>query len=107
MKTCKTCRWWKPAPDDYRDRDREHTVMLGEDLRGLYWAGPDEEPLPTAELEALSVAQHGYLVRECEAPKILFYQRPDRTGAAVVDGSGYRAALVTAEDFGCVLWEGK
>lgn len=27
--------------------------------------------------------------------------------AMVVDGSGYFAALKTAEDFGCVLWEAK
>lgn len=34
------------------------------------------------------------------------YEIP-KTGAYVVDGSGYYAALCVADDFGCNLWEAK
>ena len=48
---------------------------------------------------------HGYTLRYCQHPKILFYQRPEINGATVMDGSEFKACLVTAPDFGCVLHE--
>lgn len=44
-------------------------------------------------------------VRFCKHPKLEFCQRPERNALAVIDGSEYYAALLTGEDFGCVLHE--
>ncbi len=33
-----------------------------------------------------------------------FYERPDKDGACVADGSEYYASLITGEDFGCSLY---
>lgn len=93
MKTCQTCRWWRLVQGDdesYRIRN----LVVGNH--------------PTTHevfSESQAVQLHGYRVRQCLAPKLLFYQRPSRNGLAMLDGSGYFAALVTGEDFGCVLHE--
>lgn len=48
-----------------------------------------------------------FAVRRCMHPKLLFCERPvEDDGFCVADGSIYRAALYTAERFGCVLHEG-
>lgn len=89
--TCKTCRHWQIGKDD-----RYSTI--------LFPYRPDKD-WEQCETEAEVVAVYGYRVRRCHHPKLLFYQRPERHAAAVCDGSEYKASLVTAEDFGCVLHE--
>ena len=47
-----------------------------------------------------------FVVGRCRHPKLLFCERPlSPDGFAVADGSVYRAALFTAESFGCVQHE--
>ena len=92
MNLCKTCVFWKfSAEDEYEPGDQvarpRHPVTF--------------EP----QSEEQTNTDHGYVVRYCKHPKILFYERPEIDGAAVVDGSEYHAALLTAEAFGCVLHE--
>lgn len=41
----------------------------------------------------------------CKSPKVSFYETPCFGGASVVDGSQYRAELLTSPDFGCVNFE--
>ena len=41
----------------------------------------------------------------CKSPKISFYETPCFGGASVVDGSQYKAELITSPDFGCVNFE--
>lgn len=88
--TCATCRHWVEQDDRYE------VVRLGRNPESG-WA--------MCETEEDSTKVFGYRVRHCTNPKIVFYQRPDENGAAVVDGSQYQAALLTAERFGCVLHE--
>lgn len=88
MSTCKSCKHWTIKSDVSRIVFPPHPVTF-------------KHPADEAQV----VQTYGYRVRYCLHPKILFYQRPERDGAAVVDGSQYHAALLTAEDFGCVLHE--
>lgn len=92
MNTCKTCNYW------VQHEDRYHSICFPR-KPGSAWEQCDDE----AEV----VAIFGHRVRVCEHPKVLFYQRPERDGAAVCDGSEYAAELLTAEDFGCVLHSAK
>lgn len=89
MQTCKTCKHWQ------QDKRRDCTICFP------YHPGT----LDQLEDEDAVVALFGHRVRECKHPKVLFYQRPEIDGAAVVDGSEYAASLLTAEQFGCVLHE--
>lgn len=90
MNTCKTCKWWQLGEDDRYGR-----VLFPEDPE-TYEQELDEEK---------NAARWGHRARRCRHPRLLFYQRPDRDAAAVCDGSQYKAALLTGEDFGCVLHE--
>lgn len=94
MNHCKTCKWWEETKqDEYRNGGHEL----------IFPYRPDTQRRVQSEKEESLV--YGHLIRYCGNPKILFYQRPTIDGAAVVDGSEYAAALITAEEFGCVLHE--
>lgn len=90
MRTCKDCKHWKKG-EDYDEGDKV--------------ARPYHPVTFDPQTEEKTVETYGYAVRYCEHPKILFYERPEIDGAAVVDGSDYFAALLTAESFGCILHE--
>ena len=91
MPTCKTCLFWK--------------MQRKEGYSHAEWAIFPEDPITYAIPETLGAVRErwGYLVAYCTHPKVLFYQRPTRDGAAVYDGSQYDASLITGEDFGCRL----
>ena len=78
---CQTCRWWTPA-DDYNE--------IAHPL------DPTNDYLPMAM---------PFEVRLCKSPKLLFYERPAIDGGTVVDGSQYKASLLTGPEFGCVNHE--
>lgn len=90
MQTCKTCKHWLIAKEDRAD-----------DLISPY----DPVTYKREETEEAIAAKWGHNVRYCKHPKLQFYQRPDKDGLAVIDGSDYYAALLTGEDFGCILHE--
>ncbi len=79
---CKTCVWWTDGDNDWNEiLNPRHPVTY-------------------------EVMETTFEVRECKHPKLLFCERPvEANGFAVADGSNYRAALYTAEDFGCVRHE--
>jgi len=83
MSNCKNCRWWTPV----------------EGYDGV--ANPvDEETYEPKEM--------GYEVRTCKHPELTFCETPiSADGFGIADGSGYKANLYTAENFGCVRWEGE
>jgi len=83
LQNCKTCKWWLVDDDE-----RYARITQPEDIdTGVKMELPFE-------------------VRHCYSPRLLFYERPlESCGAAVVDGSMYQAALLTAEDYGCPLHE--
>jgi hypothetical protein len=89
---CATCRHWQEHEDEQRSWD-----LI------LYPYHPGTHRPTQTESEAAKV--FGYRVRYCRHPKIEFWQRPQVDGACVVDGSEYRAELITGEQFGCVLHE--
>lgn len=91
MKQCGTCRHWLIRDEE----DRENRVIFP------YHPVTYEQPEDEAEAAKL----YGHRARVCHSPKVLFYQRPAIDGAAVMDGSEYRASLITGEQFGCVLHE--
>jgi hypothetical protein len=76
---CETCGWWQEASTN-DDRARFNDASLRESY--------------TYEIIAA--------VRFCHSPALRFSERPADDGAAVVDGSGYFAALLTGPQFGCV-----
>lgn len=87
---CATCKWW----------------LLNEDTRASRVIfPPDPVTYEQEETEEANTAKWGHRVRQCTHPRVLFYQRPDKGGAAICDGSEYRAELLTGEDFGCTLHE--
>lgn len=83
MKTCDTCKHWQDYDNGFYD-----DILRPRD--------PDTyEPM---ELP--------FDVRMCTSPKLLFCERPvEENGATVRDGSEYKAELLTAAKFGCVLHE--
>lgn len=94
MNTCKTCLHWV-IPQDSEDSYRCREI-----------ASPrDPVTYKQEKTEEAIAAKWGYNVRVCKHPKLEFCQRPEQDGFALVDGSEYYAALVTGEDFGCVLYE--
>ena len=87
MNTCKTCKYWvDPDPDDdfYADNainDR------------------DENCCPTP-------IRSGFQCKVCEMPGKTYFEPPKEiNGFALIDAEMYYAALITAEDFGCVRHE--
>lgn len=93
MERCKTCKHWVLGEADEYNR-----------LIFPYKPGDDWNQCETEE-EAATL--FGHRVRRCRNPKLLFYQRPEISGAAVMDGSEYKAELITGEDFGCVNHESR
>lgn len=95
MNTCKTCRWWV-TPDE---GSRAGIVMreIGEAF-DLFGPHAEWDTEPPHEIAAQTV-------RRCASPKLLFYEVPEKSGAAVCDGSQYWGCLATGEDFGCVNHE--
>jgi len=81
---CKNCKFWITTKE-------YHTIINPED--------PD-----TFEI----MKNLPFEVRYCKSPKITFYERPiEDNGATVIDGSQYKAALITAPKFGCVQFQKK
>lgn len=82
---CKNCRYWGN--------------LKGEEGRlSEYYSPTDPDTFEPMASE--------FKVKHCTNPKLLFCERPlDKNGFSVVDGSNYFASLITAEDFGCVLFE--
>lgn len=80
---CSTCKHWNLGDPDLFDEITH--------------------PMDPDTYEAMEMP---FRVGRCTHPKLLFCERPvEHDGLAVADGSNYRAALYTAEDFGCVRWE--
>lgn len=89
MNKCKDCKWWGVV-------DRKQEISGHFDIVAPY----DPDTYKPMDLP--------FKVQYCLCPKVLFCERPlESDGACVADGSGYMAALLTAEDFGCVLFEPK
>lgn len=104
---CRTCKWWRDdnekGPSVMATERGDMMANLGERLKdeALEQARYLDENDPAyAELRARFPE-----VRVCSHPKLVFYEMPLRDGAAVLDGSGYKAQLVPAEDYGCVNHE--
>lgn len=85
QQTCRSCKWWT-KPED----------QMGEEYNVLHPIDPDTfEPMVFP-----------FDVRICKCPRILFGEHPvESCGACVIDGSGYMAKLLTAENFSCSLHE--
>lgn len=90
MNQCVTCRYWKLSKE-YPEVDF------------IYPYHPTTYDRADNITEVKST--WGHLVGVCTSPHVLFYERPTKNGATVMDGSQYMARLVTGEDFGCVLHE--
>ena len=91
-RTCSTCSFW------VLDKDDSYNEIISPNHPGTY-----EQIDPTEEGgEAKIAALWGHNVRRCRSPKVTFYQRPEKDGATVCDGSGYMAELLTGQDFGCI-----
>ena len=89
-KICKNCKFWSKE----KQHERYDKIMIPFD------------PVTYDDLtEEETINLFGYLAGYCVNDKIVFFQRPEINGAAVCDGSEYKACLITGEKFGCVLWE--
>ena len=89
---CKTCKFWT-IPEEY--------------MGALELAAPRS---PMDEwVHVIDAAKQcelfGYATAYCTSPNIKFYERPNKDGASVADGSEYMAVFITGEDFGCTLHE--
>lgn len=85
MSRCSTCKHWRAPEHD------GHTELVCSPID----TDGDWLPMPMP-----------FEVRRCASPKLQMFERPLTPDAAsVVDGSNYRAALVTGPDFGCVHHE--
>lgn len=80
MPTCETCVFWQIKPNQEYQASR--LAVLNEDYEPV-------EPQP-------------FEVRRCHSPKLRDYERPERDGAATMDGSQYFSALFTGPDYGCI-----
>ena len=88
---CNTCKYWVKTKDNNSYR--------GDDII----SPRDPESYEQEEGEEAIAAKWGHTVRFCGHPKLEFSQRPESNAMAVIDGSEYWAALLTGEDFGCIL----
>ena len=88
--TCSTCKHW------VLDKDDRYNSLISPE---------DPVTYEHEETEEAIAAKWGHAVRRCRCPKITFYQRPERDGATVCDGSEYMAELLTGQDFGCIHHE--
>lgn len=85
---CGKCKYW------LLDKDDEYNKII-------FPYRPDRD-YEQCETETEAAELFGHRVRRCRNPKLVFYQRPEADGACLVDGSEYRAELITGESFGCV-----
>ena len=87
---CESCKHW--APSEVEETD---SVLNPIDW-SKYMDGANE-------IEARIPQPHevGY----CMNPRLLFFERPAKDGAALFDGSEYHARLVTGPEWGCVQHE--
>jgi hypothetical protein len=99
---CATCRWWweratrSEGEPGWRPHPDEVTA------EGLV---PDYAHYARYEYADDAPAPEGFPVRYCASPRLRAFERPGSPqGASVVDGSRYKAVLVTGPDFGCVNW---
>lgn len=103
---CGNCRHWgKPDEDVFEFRTCTAVVHdsqrgpRGSRVRGI----TSQYRFADEEFDAETGGLHPDELAELE-----FVRRwRDEHKAAVMDGSGYFAALRTREDFGCVLWDQK
>jgi len=79
---CKNCRYWHVDEND--------------DWNEIIY------PLNPETYEPMTKKEYGHDVKRCKSPKLLFYIRPAKDEACVIDGSQYKAELITGENFGCV-----
>jgi hypothetical protein len=94
METCKTCKHWLVADNDN---------SYGRSIISPY----DPVTYVQEKTEEAIALKWGYNVRYCRHPKLEFHQRPEQNALSVIDGSQYYGALLTGEDFGCILHEAK
>ena len=90
LKNCATCKHWEELPPYDTDQ---------------LTAGYDDDEI--AEQKAARPFRVGKCLLACNQFKgnsDWENETPDRGGAIAMDASGYRAALMTAFDFGCVRW---
>ena len=90
--SCLTCRFWM-----LDEQDCYEGLISPRDPVDYSQIDPTEEGG-----EEKVAAKWGHAVRRCKSPKVTFYQRPEKDGATVIDGSEYMAQLLTGPDFGCV-----
>jgi hypothetical protein len=71
-----------------------------------YWGGPEEDDWSYEDIKFDRDVNYKNIgeahVHKCWHPKLVFYERPAKDGACVVDGSQYVASLLTGPLFGCV-----
>lgn len=89
MEKCKTCKHWF-IPTQYIN-----SIDVAAPRDPITWESVTEE-VKQREL-------FGYATQYCNSPKLVFFVRPDKDGATVVDGSEYSASMITGEDYGCTL----
>lgn len=92
--TCRTCKHWYVDTTDSYAENVIYQVKDGLDCSDTRDLNEDEI---TRKL--------GHAVKHCNNPKLLFFDRPESDGMAVIDGDYYHASLLTAEGFGCSLHE--
>ena len=86
---CRDCKYWLDTERDDNDADGyDHYQSLRFDLH-------------PSTYEKVGKVKAKY----CGSANLLFYQSPGANQATVVDGSQYKAALITGPEFGCVNFE--
>jgi hypothetical protein len=95
---CKNCIHWKLPKESEFFGAEECAMPRNPASEDFDWEYIDDEN----EQRRL----FGHATKFCRSPKVKFYERPDKSGACVADGSQYMASLITGEDFGCVNFEG-
>lgn len=88
---CINCKHWVV------NKEHEECLKDGECM-GYNVSHPHDEDFRPIDI--------GFKLGQCKNRKISFYETPQTNdGATVCDGSHYHAEFITAEKFGCVLWE--
>jgi hypothetical protein len=98
---CATCRFWKqePSSDDAWSGNVISLMQASEEAYAYYDLSDEDALRVTNELRQR--------LGECKAPKLHFFTVPSEGEAAIMDGSGYRANLITTSTFGCTMHEAK
>lgn len=94
---CDNCKWWGYGEFAYESPFTNVTAKTCGKIRMANWRHDDGNYDPELPIEYIfDKDENGYTIIE----KQMLHHK-----AYCVDGSSYRAELVTAPDFGCVLWE--